>query len=203
MTALVVRRETGVADPTRPPPPIKLKNDDWAHLAASGRRLGPEGAKVTIVEFSDFQCPFCARLELTAITALRAKYPRDVAVVFRHWPLPIHQYSEAAAVAAECAGAQGHFEEFANALFREQATIGTRPFPSFAKQAGITDSSAFEACRNNPATQRLVDGDAADARALGAHGTPTVIVNGWWFQRGMDPAKLDSVVRAHLQAAGH
>ncbi|HET9426535.1 MAG TPA: thioredoxin domain-containing protein [Gemmatimonadaceae bacterium] len=158
--------------------------------------MGRADARVTIVEVSDFQCPFCARFALTALPAIRRRYPDDVAVVYRHWPLSIHPFAFDAAVASECAAAQGRFEPFHDALFRDQDSIGTRPFERFAVDAGVTDTAAFRLCRTSPQAAARVESDRRAALALGAGGTPSFVVNGYLLHAPLDSALLDSIVRA-------
>ena len=102
-TALVVRREVFLVHPAQTRP---RTIPEWRDFSRDGHRMGPQKAPVTIVVFSDFQCPYCALL-MDRLGVLRAKYPRDVAVVYRHYPLVEHRYSMAAARASECAASQG------------------------------------------------------------------------------------------------
>ena len=89
--------------------------EQWRDALAAGIRLGPADAPVQVVEFADFQCPYCARFELTVKT-VREKYPDQVAFTFAHMPLPQHGFAESAARAAECADSQGRFEAMRVAL---------------------------------------------------------------------------------------
>jgi hypothetical protein len=105
VTGLLVRREfAGPAETARPA--IRETVRDWQAYGDGRHRVGLEEAVVTIVEFSDFQCPFC-RVAAGKLDSLRDEYPRDVAVVYRHFPVPQHRHAVAAAQASECAGAQG------------------------------------------------------------------------------------------------
>jgi hypothetical protein len=91
------------------PRPVSAAVGNWADLEQAGHRIGPASAKLTIVEFGDFECPACGEFEHT-LQQVRRAYPKDVAVVFRHWPLPYHKLAYPAARAAECAADQGRFE---------------------------------------------------------------------------------------------
>jgi len=174
LTGLVVRRELFPASSSRVPDRVVR---DWRRYAAEGRRMGSADAPVTIVVFSDFQCPAC-RLLADELDSIRAKHPRDVSVVYRHFPLtPVHPRAEAAAQASECAGGQGRFEAFHDALFREQALVETGEWRHFATAAGVPDLEAFDRCVADPAAQRAVARDFQAGRALGVTGTPTLLIN--------------------------
>lgn len=175
VTAAVVRREflppagggTGVG-----------KLPGWEALAAEGSMLGPGDAPVRIVAFSDFQCPFCAKA-VPELNRLLASHRGRVAVVFRHFPLEaIHPYAAGAAMAAECAGAQGRFRPYHDALFAAQEEIGRRSWTDFARTAGVPSLSEFEACVREERFGAQVRRDLAAAKAAGVNSTPTFIFDG-------------------------
>ena len=99
---------------------------EWRDLASVGHVIGSPKARLKIVELSDFQCPFCNDLHLT-LKLLLARHPGEIAVVYRHFPLParMHPFAQAAAIASECAAAQHKFVEYHDALFERQDSIGT------------------------------------------------------------------------------
>jgi len=148
---------------------------DWQKYAAAGDRMGPLTAPVTIVEFADFQCPFCRRAAPT-LRALRQQYPTDLAVVYRH--LPGHQFSFAAAVAAECAGRFASFERFHDALYAQFDSIGKKPWARFAREVGIRDTSRFTSCLEDATVAERVARDTLAASTLAVTGTPTFLING-------------------------
>jgi hypothetical protein len=118
-TGLVVRRELfapapPVAQAERKPLFIK----EWRTHLARGIRMGPEQAPVQLLEFADFECPFCATFHKD-LKALRGRYPTQLALTFVHFPLPIHRFAEPAARVAECAGDQGRFEAIYDLLFEQ------------------------------------------------------------------------------------
>jgi protein-disulfide isomerase len=161
--------------------------------------MGPANAKITIVEFSDFECPFCAKFSKNVISAIRRQYPNDVAFVFRHMPLPMHRFADPAARAAECAAVQGRFEEFHNSLFSKQDSLGLKSFGAFAQESGVGDLKAFEACTRRTDKNTVVQGDVAEATRSSVRATPTVIANGWWIHPAADSVRLDSLIRAELR----
>ena len=136
--------------------------------------------KVTFVEFLDFECESC-RAAYPAVEQLREQYDGRVTFVVRHFPL--HFNSEAAARAAEAAGAQGKFEEMYQMLFETQSEWGEQKTPmddvfiGFAEDLGL-DMVKFNEDFNDPATLAKVQRDQADGKALGVTGTPTFFLNG-------------------------
>jgi Na+:H+ antiporter, NhaA family len=185
-----------------PPPPT-----EGAPVAAyesfheGGHRLGPADAPVTIVEFSDFQCPTCRHLH-RELRALRSRFPTEVAVVYRHLPLSsIHPHAQAAAIASECAAEQGTFEAYHDALYESQASIGQRRFTMFAVDAGVPDTTRFADCLTAPSMVDRVSADIAAAERLNARSTPTVLINARRFTGSRSAAWLDSVVTEELRSA--
>jgi protein-disulfide isomerase len=130
---------------------------------------------VRLIEFADFQCPFCSVASKTIESAL-AKEPGRFYVEFHHLPLPGHSSARAASLAAECAADQGKFESLYFALYRDQANIGKASWVEFAKRAGIQDISAFRKCVANEQHAQHIDEDIQVAAGIGVLGTPTWIV---------------------------
>ncbi|HET7203649.1 MAG TPA: DsbA family protein [Steroidobacteraceae bacterium] len=141
------------------------------------RSLGSPEAPVTIIEFTDLQCPYCARFALETWPVLRARYVETGTVHFvsRDLPLPYHEFALPAAVAARCAGEQGKFWEFREALFRGQSKLATAPYEEIARRFGL-DVARFAACRTDASMIAAVRGDAALAARHGIASTPTFVV---------------------------
>ncbi len=137
---------------------------------------GPKDAKVTIVEFSDFQCPFCKR-GMDTMDAVAKEYPEKVKIAFKHLPLPFHPEAKPAARAAIAAQKQGKFWEMHDKLFENQKSLGEELYMSLAKEIGL-DMDKFQKDFNDPAVAKQVDDDAAQATSLGVRGTPGFFVNG-------------------------
>lgn len=165
----------------RPPEPQYLVSD-WEKYAVTGHRIGPVDAKVTVVVFSDYQCPACKRF-MAEIDKVRARYP-SVAVVMRHFPLPNHPYAEIAARAAICGEAQGSFARLNDLLFMNADSLGIRPLRTVAEVAGVPDLSAFEKCLVSESTAKVLQADLEAGRGLGIIGTPTLLVNGQQYVGG-------------------
>ncbi|HEX5727256.1 MAG TPA: thioredoxin domain-containing protein, partial [Longimicrobiaceae bacterium] len=201
VTALVVRRELFPPRPAAPPPQEVAQVSGWRAYAANGHRFGPADAPVSIVVFSDFQCPACRAL-VTQLRVIRAEFAGQVAVVHRHSPLRIHPFAVEAARASECAAAQGRFEAYHDALFVDQPSIGLAPWSRFAANAAVPDLPAFERCVTTPGPVPALERDTLDAKALRVAGTPTVLVNGLRFTGTPPLDTLRAYVRRAVSAAG-
>ncbi len=142
---------------------------------------GPSDAWVTVVEFSDFECPFCARVQGT-LAALRTQYGSSLRIVYRNFPLSFHAMAMPAATAAECARPQGKFWEMHDWLFANQASMGSSAAfePAVAAEAAALglDVPAWQACRTDPATTSAIQADAAGGAQLSVRSTPTFAING-------------------------
>lgn len=177
VTALVVRRELlgprGGADALEAPIPV----EDSIALVAPSRQVGSTDAPIAVVEFVDYQCPFCRRAE-QRIQQLMDNYPDRFSVSYRHFPLPSHAHAVDAAVAVECAASQGRFKTFHDTLFASRRSIGRRPWTELASAAGVSDTTTFSACiQSAPPLRRVVD-DKALGESIGVAGTPSFVFNG-------------------------
>jgi protein-disulfide isomerase len=167
---------------TRPAkPPVKRQR-----VPTGGAARGPVDAPVTIVEFSDYQCPFCRQAEDT-IQQLDALYPGKLRIEYRHLPLDFHANAIPAAKAAICAGNQNQFWEYHILLFENQKALGPESLLSYATKLDL-DSTQFKACIAAPETLARVNEDIALARSLGVSATPTFFVNGITL-RGAPPTE--------------
>jgi protein-disulfide isomerase len=179
VTGAVVRREILVRTAAPAPAAAAVRKlVDGPDLASGVRLLGRADAPVKMVVFSDFQCPFCAVFHQT-VQRVRARHPNRVAIAYRHLPLDaIHPHARAAGLAAECAGEQGRFERYADLLFAQQDAIGQKAWVGFAREAGVPDVGAFDACMAERRWAGRVDQDARLAEAMDIGVTPTFIING-------------------------
>jgi protein-disulfide isomerase len=173
--------------------------EEWEQVSSTGHRMGPDDAEVTVVVFSDFQCPACGTFAVKTYPQFRDKHPGQVALVFRHWPLRSHRLAYPAARAAECAAAQDRFEEFHDLLFSDQQSVGIKPFDVFAREAGVPDLDTFSSCYLRQDPVPAIERDMEMAQQIGGTGTPTVVVNGWSLLGGVGPQLLDSISRQFLR----
>ncbi|HWK89744.1 MAG TPA: thioredoxin domain-containing protein [Longimicrobium sp.] len=160
-----------------------LSPDSLLARADRGRSKGPADAAVTLVEVSDFQCPYCREFATTTYARLDSAYLRGgrVRMVYINYPLPTHPEAFAAAEAAMCASVQGKFWELHDRLFATQREWGgqadaARRFAGFAREAGL-DMAAWTECVDNDRTAALIVGDAMQASGAGINGTPTFVLN--------------------------
>lgn len=137
---------------------------------------GPANAKITVIEFSDFQCPFCKRGRDTAYQIMEA-YPKDVKFAFKHFPLPMHKEAEGAAKAAWAAQQQGKFWEMHDALFENQGKLGSEFYLEEAKTLGL-NVDKFKKDMESEAATKAVAADKEVGEKNGIQGTPGFFVNG-------------------------
>lgn len=137
---------------------------------------GPANAPVTIAEFSDFQCPFCGKVEPT-LKQIEQVYKGKVRIVWKHLPLPFHKNAMPAALAAEAARSQGKFWEMHEKLFANQSALDLADLRKYASELGL-NMAQFDKDLADIAKKKRIDDDAAEARALGITGTPGFIING-------------------------
>ncbi len=160
--------------PSKPagPPPSQVRKI----ATGNGPEKGAKNAKVTIVEFSDFQCPFCSRVEPT-IKQVMDKYGNDVRIVWRNEPLPFHPNAMPTAEAAMAAGAQGKFWQMHDLMYSNQKDLGQAAYEKWAQQIGL-DMSKFKADLASHKYQAAVKADADYAQSVGANGTPNFFIDG-------------------------
>lgn len=139
--------------------------------------LGPKDAPITLVAFSDFECPFCMKWYLETWPLIQQNYGGKVRLVFRDFPLPNHTNAQSAAEAANCALEQGHYWEFQDLLFSSGLALGAEAYQSFAQQIGL-DTQAFQTCYESGRYRDEVVADRDWASQLGVTSTPTFFVNG-------------------------
>jgi protein-disulfide isomerase len=142
---------------------------------------GNPDAAVTLVEYSDFQCPACASFQ-PVIEELMKQYGENLRFEYKHYPLPIHPFAQQAAVAAEAAGQQGKFYEYHDALFKNQQEWSSSVAPGaffvkYAEELGL-DVEKFRRQQKSALLRDDVRADLAEARELGLTGTPTFFLNG-------------------------
>ena len=193
-TGLVIRRELfrqNVAAAQGHQKPVFV--DSWREALESGNRLGNLSTSVTLIEFSDFECPYCAQFHKT-LNAIRLRYPSQVGITYIHFPLPMHRFAIPAGRIAECAAQQGRFEAMHDQLFEHQDTFGLKPWTEYARAAEVPDIPQFDACAKGTdlvpsieAGKRL--GEKWDVRA-----TPTLVVNGWKLGQPPSADELEKMI---------
>jgi len=155
--------------------------------------LGIPTASFKIVEFSDYQCPFC-RLADPVLEKFVARHPND-AVVYRYdMPLrQIHRYAYAASVAANCAEIQGVREPYQSLLFQHQKEFATINWTALARQGGITNSDSFAQCVRDQMPGDHILKDIAKGESMGITGAPSFLINGTLLTEGFSDERLESL----------
>ncbi len=145
-------------------------------VAAEGPSKGPANAPVTIVEFSDYECPYCSRAE-EVVNRVMKDYDGKVRLVYRDYPLPIHPQAQKAAEAANCAGDQGKYWEMHEKLFANQQALGVDALKGYAKDLKLDDAK-FDKCLDSGEKAKGIEESKKAGEKLGVTGTPAFFING-------------------------
>ena len=183
MLPLVAGAPARAASPATPPAPAPVPQ---AAAGAAPARLemdapfnvlGREDAPVAMVEFSDLQCPYCAGYALHTFPQIKRVYIDTGKVHYAaiDFPLPMHPYAFPAAVAVRCAGEQGEYWQYRDAIFADQAQLASNPFDGLARKLGL-DAARFESCRRDVRQDAAVREDLAMARRDGITSTPSFMI---------------------------
>ena len=161
---------------------------------------GAKKPKITVVEFSDFQCPFCARV-MPTLTQIEKEYGDRVEIVFKHLPLRNHPKAPAAHAAAEAAHRQGKFWEMHDLIFENQREMAPEKYEEYAAQIGL-DVERFKKDAASSDVKKRVDGDAAEAAILGITGTPAFLVNGRYLSGAQPFEAFQRLIDEELAGKG-
>jgi protein-disulfide isomerase len=162
--------QPSVAADTQPIQRVDVSTDD-------DPSIGPADAPVTIIEFSDYQCPFCQIWYKQVYQQLLASYPDKLLFVYRDMPSSAHPEALPAAEAANCAGEQSAYWKYQDALFNKQYGLNRAAYEHYASDLGL-DSVAFVACLDSHRYQAEIQADADEATRIGITGTPSFVING-------------------------
>ena len=174
------------------PPVVKVE-------AAGRPEKGGKNAPVTIIMFSDYECPFCQRGEQVVDQVMRT-YGDRVRLVFRDYPLPMHKDARPAAEAAACANAQGKYWPYHDKLFANQQALGEDKLKAYAGEVGL-DQAKFDECLAKKPFAAAVDKDVADGAKVGVTGTPAFFVNGRMLSGAQPFEKFKEVIDEELASA--
>lgn len=185
----VVRVEIARRSPRAASVAAKLSN--WKQFADRGYATGPANAAVTLVVFSDFQCPYCQAFA-AVVDSVRARLP-NVRVVERNYPLrSLHPQAYSAALFAECAKPVGKYASVRSALFENEVLLSRGDWGEIAREAGISDTAGILRCLNTKRSAADVEMDVRAGNLAGVEGTPTILVNDSLFG---PPPGLDELLR--------
>jgi protein-disulfide isomerase len=138
---------------------------------------GPADAKVTMVEFADFECPYCRQWYTTVYDRLQATYGSKIRFVYRDFPLSFHADAKPAAIAANCAGAQGRYWDYFRLLFVDPRGLGNAMYQAYAQEVGL-NLSTFNSCLKSGSYDKEISLDFQDGVRMGVNGTPAFFING-------------------------
>jgi protein-disulfide isomerase len=158
---------------------------------------GPKNAPITVVLFSDFECPFCGRVE-PSIAELEKAYPGKVRVAWKNMPLSFHKNAKPAAEAALAAHEQGKFWQMHEILFKNQRALMASDLEKYAKEIGL-DLGKFKAAMDSHKFAAQVEADAKQGESLGVSGTPAAFVNGRLVSGAQPPEEFKKVAEAALK----
>ncbi len=176
------------------PPRIEVAEDD-------DPTLGAAEAPITIITFTDYECPYCSRAEETVKKVLDA-YPDSVRVVIRDYPLSFHKNAVKAAEAAGCAHEQGKFAAMHDKLFANQRALGVEKLSSYAQEIGL-DMGVFNECLGSGKRTEEVQADLRDGSSVGVSGTPAFFINGRMLSGAQPYEAFASVIDEELARAAH
>lgn len=170
-------------------------------VQAVGPSRGPEEAPITLVEFSDFECPFCYRV-LPTLEQVEETYGDKVRIVFRQFPLnAIHSSAQVAAEASLCADAQGKFWEMHDAIFERRGKVQAEDLKSIAANLGL-DTGAFDSCLDGREFRDEVEADVEAGRQAGVSGTPAIFINGRYLSGAQPFSVVSRVIDDELARIG-
>ena len=193
IAAAVKQAKPAAAAPEAPSGPQKAEIAAWSPIR------GPKFAKVTLVMWSDFQCPFCSRVEPT-IKQVEDTYGKDVRVIWRNQPLPFHPNAKPAAEAAMAANAQGKFWEMHDKIFANQAQLDRATYEKYAQELGL-NMAKFKADLDGEKYKDQIEADSAAGTKIGASGTPASFINGRSVSGAQPFDAFKSVVDAEIKHA--
>ena len=178
-------------------PEAKLLDDPVKIPTAGSPMIGPPDARVTLVEFSDFQCPYCIKA-VDEVKAVMQAFPKDVKLIFKQYPLDSHSQAASAAEAALAAHRQGKFWPMHDALFAAHAKLSRQSIIAAAEQVGL-DMKRFTADWDSAAIRQAVARDQADGEKAGVDATPTLFIDGQRYNGARALDAIRPVIQAELK----
>jgi protein-disulfide isomerase len=183
------------AGPTPTVGPVEVSADD-------DPAIGPADAPVTIIEFSDFQCPYCARFQSQTLPQILSNYGDRVRFIYRDFPLTgLHENALKAAEASECADEQGAYWKYHDLLFQNQSALDDASLKNYAASLGL-DTAAFNECLDSDKYMSEIQKDYQDGIAAGVQGTPAFFINGMPLSGAQPYAAFQAAIEAALAKAG-
>jgi protein-disulfide isomerase len=186
--SVIVKRRQATARNLEDPIPIPI---------AGAPAKGPTDARITLVEFSDFECPYCSKAAAKVEAILQA-YPKDTRLVYKQYPLPDHPHARMAAEAALAALAQDKFWPMHDKLFANGRHLSAETIAGIAKDIGL-DMEKFQADMQSASVKQTLRKDIADGDKVDIQGTPTIFVNGKRYNGGLELPLVKPILEAELK----
>lgn len=177
----------------------KLLEDPVAIPVAGSPTRGPNDARITLVEFSDFECPYCS-LAVGEVNSIMTAYPKDIKLIYKQFPLSMHPHAPLAAAASLAANQQGKFWQMHDALFKNFRKLSRENILAIAKDLGL-DMDKFTADLDSPKYQAVIKKDLADGESAGVYGTPSFFVNGKHYNGPLSLDAIKPILDAELKGA--
>lgn len=165
-------------------------------VSATDHIRGKKNAPITIVEYSDYQCPYCKSFHTTMKEVMK-NYPDDVRWVLKHYPLNFHPFAQKAAEGAECAGEQNKFWEYSDKIYENQDNLSSEMLSQTAKDLGL-NAQKFDNCLSSGKMAAKVKADLSEGQALGVRGTPGSFINGKSIPGAVPYSTIDGMIKAEL-----
>mgnify|MGYP001176138779 FL=1 len=189
MTEMNTKYEVKLTLPAPDMPRIPVSVDDDPFI-------GPEDAPITIIQFAEFECPYCGRAK-EVIDQVMEKYPGKIKMVYRDFPLSFHQRAIPAAVAANCAGEQDQYWPMYDLLMSNQRALSDADFTRYATDLKL-DLAKWNECRKDPKQEAEVQADFEDGSAAGVQGTPAFFINGIFLNGAVPLEKFTAIIDQEL-----
>lgn len=171
--------------------------DNWRTLLAYGHVVGDTSARVNIIEFSDYECPYCRTME-PVLGRILKKYRGQVNLVRFDLPLPTHQNALEAAFAAECASHQERYNQYHSLLFEFPRLVKAREWVRLAGMAGVSDTARFHLCLDSDEASNRIERRIEIAKQFEIPGTPTFVVNGYVQVGAVEERQLEEMIERSL-----
>jgi protein-disulfide isomerase len=178
---------------------VKMLPDQmWNDLIQNGNTIGSVNAPVTLVEFSDFECPHCASFE-KVLVKYRKEHPHQLRVVMHNFPLPQHRWAKEAALQSEGVAKYGNYEKYVELLFENQDKFSRQPWDSLATLAGVKNLEALHAYVKKSSVDKRIQKDLGLGMMIGLRQTPTIIINKMYYSGELSYEELTQAVKTALK----
>lgn len=176
----------------------KVLEDPVSIPVAGAPEIGPPDARITLVEFSDFECPYCS-VAVKEVRAIMAAYPKDIRLIYKQFPLPMHPHAPMAAEASLAAAEQGKFWELHDLMFANFRKLSRDNLLLWAKQIGL-DVEKFKSEIDSGKFRNTVKKDESDGETAGVYGTPAFFINGKLYNGPMNLQAVKPILDAELKS---